>query len=385
MKTFSLPDLGEGLAESEIIEWHVSVGDTVEVDQVVLTVETAKATVEVPAPYSGTIVSRHGNEGDVISIGSLLLEIDETNSTDANVKEVSQSEKSQRADAATVVGNVSHHAQSVSVDEFWVGSQVKPSSEQISALPAARLLAQKLGVNLKQINGSGPNGVIVEADVYRACDQQLPGTEVLKGARRTMVGSMTEAHQQVAAVTITEEALLDKWPKDEDITTRIIQAIVSACEQESALNAWFDAETMTRCVHHKVNIGIAVDSPHGLYVPVLRDAGSLNPKAIRRWIDETAEGIRARKIGREEFQHATITLSNFGAIAGIYATPVVTPPQVAIVGAGRLIDKLAMKDNKPLSVKAMPLSVTFDHRACTGGEAARFVRALVQHLSKPHG
>ncbi|MGB7996732.1 MAG: biotin/lipoyl-containing protein, partial [Photobacterium halotolerans] len=116
MKTFSLPDLGEGLAESEIIEWHVSVGDTVEVDQVVLTVETAKATVEVPAPYSGTIVSRHGNEGDVISIGSLLLEIDETNSTDANVKEVSQSEKSQRADAATVVGNVSHHAQSVSVD-----------------------------------------------------------------------------------------------------------------------------------------------------------------------------------------------------------------------------------------------------------------------------
>ncbi|MGB7995391.1 MAG: dihydrolipoamide acetyltransferase family protein, partial [Photobacterium halotolerans] len=237
----------------------------------------------------------------------------------------------------------------------------------------------------RQISGSGPNGVIVEADVYRACDQQLPGTEVLKGARRTMVGSMTEAHQQVAAVTITEEALLDKWPKDEDITTRIIQAIVSACEQESALNAWFDAETMTRCVHHKVNIGIAVDSPHGLYVPVLRDAGSLNPKAIRRWIDETAEGIRARKIGREEFQHATITLSNFGAIAGIYATPVVTPPQVAIVGAGRLIDKLVMKDNKPLSVKAMPLSVTFDHRACTGGEAARFVRALVQHLSKPHG
>ncbi|UTM60076.1 2-oxo acid dehydrogenase subunit E2 [Photobacterium sp. CCB-ST2H9] len=385
MKSFTLPDLGEGLAESEIIEWHVKVGDVVEVDQVVLTVETAKATVEVPAPYSGTIVSRHGNEGDVISIGSLLMEIDETNSADPGNQEKQEAKSKQRADAATVVGSVSHQSHSVNVDEFWVGSQVKPSGEHISALPSARALAQKLGVNLQKITGSGPDGIIIEADVYHACDQQLPGTEVLKGARRTMVGSMTESHQQIAAVTITEEALLDKWPKGEDITARLIQAVVSACEQEPAMNAWFDAETMTRCVHHKVNIGIAVDSSHGLYVPVLKDAGSLNPKAIRQWINETAESVRSRKVGREEFQHATITLSNFGAIAGIYATPVVTPPQVAIVGAGRLIEKLILVNNKPVSVRAMPLSVTFDHRACTGGEAARFVKAIVEHLSKPHG
>lgn len=377
MKSFTLPDLGEGLAESEIIEWHVDVGDTVELDQVVLTVETAKATVEVPAPYSGTIVSRFGNEGDVINIGSLLLEIEEKATADK------PQQSAQKADAATVVGTVSHHDHDVNVDEFWIGRehQTKPT-DALTAMPSARLLAQKLGVDLNTINGSGPSGVILDADVYNACDKQLPGTEVLKGARRTMVNTMAESHLNVAAVTITEEAVLEHWASNEDITSRLVQAIVEACHQEPALNAWFDAETMTRCVHSTVNIGIAVDSRHGLYVPVLRHADEYSARGIRQWVDKTVTGIRERKIGREQLQHATITLTNFGAIAGIFATPVVTPPQVAIVGAGRIIEKLVLRDDKPVSVKTMPLSMTFDHRACTGGEAARFMKELVRHLQQ---
>lgn len=378
MKSFTLPDLGEGLAESEIIEWHVDVGDTVELDQVVVTVETAKATVEVPAPYSGTIINRYGNEGDVINIGSLLLEIDEQ----ATV-EKPQATKA-KTDAATVVGNVSAQEQHVEVDEFWIGNKhaIKPS-EAFAAMPSARLLAQKLGVDLTDIKGSGPDGVILDADVYNACDKQLPGTEVLKGARRAMVTTMTESHQSVAAVTITEEAELENWSNNEDITCRLIRAIVEACHQEPALNAWFDADTMTRCVHSAVNIGIAVDSRHGLYVPVLRHADEYSANGIRQWLDNTIAGIRERKIGREQLQHATITLTNFGAIAGIFATPVVTPPQVAIVGAGRIVEKLVLRDGKPVTVKTMPLSMTFDHRACTGGEAARFMKVLAQQLEQP--
>jgi pyruvate dehydrogenase E2 component (dihydrolipoamide acetyltransferase) len=197
-----------------------------------------------------------------------------------------------------------------------------------------------------------------------------------------MVGTMTESHHNVAAVTITEEAVLADWGPNEDITTRLIQAVVYACQQEPALNAWFDASTMTRCVHHTVNVGIAVDSAHGLYVPVLRNADDIEPSEIRTWLNDTVKGIRERKIGREQLQHATITLSNFGAIAGIYATPVVSLPQVAIVGAG-LIEKVVIKEDKAVAVKAMPLSITFDHRACTGGEAARFTKALAQHLQRP--
>ncbi|HBK5917986.1 MULTISPECIES: dihydrolipoamide acetyltransferase family protein [Vibrio harveyi group] len=379
MKTFNLPDLGEGLAESEIVKWHVNVGDMVKLDQVILTVETAKATVDVPAPYSGRVVNRHGEEGDIVNIGALLLEIDET-----GAERGATVEKKETADAATVVGNVSHQAHHVNVDDFWIGGNHNTTeSNLVTALPSARLLAQKLGVDLNLVSGSGPNGLIVDADIYDEAGKQRPGTEVLKGARRTMVSSMTESHEHVAAVTITEEALLEDWLPNEDISIRLVQAIVHACQEEPALNAWFDAETMTRCVHNTVNLGIAVDSRHGLYVPVLRHADEYEPQDVRRWLDQTVEGIRERKIGREQLQHATITLSNFGAIAGIYATPVVTPPQVAIVGAGRILDRVVIRNGQAISVKAMPLSVTFDHRACTGGEAARFTKVLAEHLQRP--
>ena len=377
MKSFMLPDLGEGLAESEIVQWHVKVGDEVELDQIVLTVETAKAIVEVPAPYSGKIVSRHGEEGELINVGSLLLEIEELESA-------STSSATSKKDAATVVGNVSSQTHQVDVDDFWIGSDEHSSPDKvITALPSARLLAQELGIDLNSIKGSGPESLILDADVYEQYEKQIPGTEVLKGARRTMVNTMTESHHNVASVTITEEAVLLNWQPKEDISIRLIQAIVYACQKEPALNAWFDADTMTRCVHSAVNIGIAVDSSHGLYVPVLRHANEFSPEAVRGWLDATVKGIRERKIGREQLQHATITLSNFGAIAGIFATPVVSPPQVAIVGAGRIMDKVIIQDGKPISAKAMPLSITFDHRACTGGEAARFTKVLVEHLQQP--
>lgn len=404
MKAFTLPDLGEGLAESEIITWHVDIGDVVTLDQVILTVETAKATVDVPAPYSGTITSRHGDEGDIINIGSLLVEIDEQANvttthamTNTASNETAQSPTSTRSqasskhdkpnspavtkDAATVVGNMSQASHNINIDEYWVGSE-KSHDEKvvITALPSARVLAQKLGIDLHHIQGSGPDGVILDCDIHQASDQQRPGTEMLRGARRSMAASMAKAHQQIAAVTITEEAILSTWATNEDITTRLVQAIVVACKKEPALNAWFDPDTMTRCVHSMVNIGVAVDSQYGLYVPVIRHADEFHTEDIREWINDTVAGIKARKIGREQLQHGTITLTNFGAIAGIYATPVVSPPQVAIVGAGRIIKKLIMDNGKPKEVNALPLSMTFDHRACTGGEAARFMKALVAAL-----
>lgn len=372
MKLFTLPDLGEGLADAEIVEWHIEVGSKVETDQVVLTVETAKALVEVPSPCTGTIAKRHGKEGDILDIGTLLLEIEDG---------VTASQEVKKEQAATVVGNVSNASHNVNVDEYWVGgNHISQNKNLITAMPAARNLAQKLGVDINEISGSGPNGAILEQDVYNQCDKQLPGTEVLKGARRTMASSMAQSHHDIAAVTITEEAELSSWKKGEDVTCRIVKAIVDACQKEPALNAWFDSDTLTRCMHSAVNIGVAVDSKHGLYVPVLRHANDYSPKDVRKWLDTTVSGIRERRIGRDQLQNATITLTNFGAIAGLYATPVVTAPQVAIVGVGRMVSKLIMLKGKVTEIKALPISITFDHRACTGGEAARFIKTLVQSL-----
>ncbi len=390
MNTFTLPDLGEGLAESEIVQWHVQVGDTVKLDQIVLTVETAKAVVDVPAPYAGTIAARHGEPGDVLQIGDWLLEIEESDTAiegagtlhkpnSNNDRHSLRHQESQ--DAATVVGSVSQITQQVEVDDFWVGgvSQIAPH-HKITAMPSARALAQKLGIDIDQVKGTGSHGLIVDQDVYDQAGKQKPGTQVLKGARRSMAIAMTESHQQVAAVTLTEEAVLNHFNQESDISIMLLQGIVAACQAEPALNAWFDASTMTRCVHQSVNIGVAVDSAHGLYVPVLRNADQYSSTDMRQWLSETAQGIRERKIAREQLQHATITLSNFGAIAGLFATPVVSPPQVAIIGAGRLSDKLVLQDGQVIAVKTLPLSITFDHRACTGGEAARFTKALVSSL-----
>lgn len=391
MKAFTLPDLGEGLAESEIVQWHINIGDTVTTDQVVVTVETAKATVDVPAPYSGKIIHRYGNEGDTINIGQCLLEIDElrTSTSSTTIDKVEQ--ESNDNSSATVVGQISQLDKHVDIDHFSYDevhaihvNSITNADHPLIATPSARLLAQKLGIKIEDIEGSGTNHLIVDKDIYQAYQQQTPGTELLKGARRNMAKNMAQSHHDVASVTITEEAHLYHWHKNDDITVNLVQAINHACHTEPALNAWFDADTMTRCLHKTVNIGIAVDSAHGLYVPVLHHAEQYHNEGIRRWIDRTAASIRGRKISRHQLQKATITLSNYGAIAGIYATPVVTPPQVAIVGAGRIMDKVMMEGERINTVKVLPLSITFDHRACTGGEAARFIKALVhslEHLS----
>ncbi|MBP2701920.1 dihydrolipoamide acetyltransferase family protein [Photobacterium lucens] len=391
MKAFTLPDLGEGLAESEIVQWHINIGDTVTTDQVVVTVETAKATVDVPAPYSGKIIHRYGNEGDTINIGQCLLEIDElrTSASSTTIDNVEQ--ESNDNSSATVVGQISQLDKHVDIDHFSYDevhaihvNSITNADHPLIATPSARLLAQKLGIKIEDIEGSGTNHLIVDTDIYQAYQQQTPGTELLKGARRNMAKNMAQSHHDVASVTITEEAHLYHWHKNDDITVNLVQAINHACHTEPALNAWFDADTMTRCLHKTVNIGIAVDSAHGLYVPVLHHAEQYHNEGIRRWIDRTAASIRGRKISRHQLQKATITLSNYGAIAGIYATPVVTPPQVAIVGAGRIMDKVVMEGERINTVKVLPLSITFDHRACTGGEAARFIKALVhslEHLS----
>jgi pyruvate dehydrogenase E2 component (dihydrolipoamide acetyltransferase) len=216
---------------------------------------------------------------------------------------------------------------------------------------------------------------------------QPPGVSVsgqpeqLKGVRRNMARVMADAHAKVVPTTLSDDADVQAWTPGNDVTVRLIRAIVSACKAVPALNAWFDGEKLSRTLHPQVDIGIAVDTDDGLFVPALRNADILDARGIREGVNRLRMQVEDRSIPASELSGYTISLSNFGMFAGRYATPVVVPPCVAIVAAGRARHQVMPVMGGFESHKIIPLSVTFDHRAATGGEAARFLKALIDDLA----
>lgn len=373
MKYFKLPDLGEGLPEAEIVRWHVNVGDTVKVDQLMVEVETAKAIVEIPCPQEGVIVALFGADGDIIHTGEPLVEF----------------QSDQQDDSGTVVGQLKTAETGSTADHFIIGAA--PSSEQAHhatvhtrTTPAIRALAKHLKVDLEQLTPAPGKQMISATDVEKAAElQQTHGEAIpLRGVRRTMAKAMAQSHAQIVPVTLMEDADIHDWKKDTDLTMRLIQGITKACQASPNLNAWFDGNSLSLRVLNQINIGIAVDSEDGLFVPVLNDVANRSLKDLREGLDRLRRDIKDRSIPPNEMQGATITLSNFGTIAGRYANPVVVPPQVAIVGCGVARDEVIARKGEMVIRKILPLSVTFDHRAATGGEAARFIAALIESLQQ---
>jgi pyruvate dehydrogenase E2 component (dihydrolipoamide acetyltransferase) len=367
MKIFKLPDLGEGLQEAEIVEWHVKSGDEVRADQPLLSVETAKAIVDIPSPQSGRIAKLFGQPGDIVHLGAPLVAF--------------EGEGEDAADAGTVVGHVEVGQHVVQESPASLTSGVGAGGV-IKAIPAARALARKLDVDLSMVTPSGPEGVITAADVQRVAKilAELGPPEVLRGVRRAMAHNMARAQSEVAAATVIDDADIHAWPPHTDVTIRLIRALVAGCRAEPGLNAWFDGHTGRRHVLEKIDLGIAVDLPDGLFVPVLRDVAHRDAADLRGGLERMRADIRARKIPPEEMRGNTITLSNFGMIAGKYAAPVVVWPTVAILGAGRIHEQVVAADGVPAVHRILPLSLTFDHRVVTGGEAARFLAATIADL-----
>jgi len=455
IKTFYLPDLGEGLPDATIVEWHVKEGDTIKLDAPLVSMETAKAVVDVPSPYTGKVTKLHGAAGDVIDTGAALADFEpdpnakqraEAESTGhhhgpkkaaaAEPKKVSASDeggeieanngKAEREDEGTVVGAM--------VSGSHVHVEQASSVGGVKAVPAVRALAKKLKVDITRVRGTGADGVVTMQDVKNAAANgsaalgaaparavpasagrhlapELPQPEPartavslagkpvrtappsvqasgqpeqLKGVRRNMARVMAEAHANVVPTTLVDDADLHAWIGKQDITARLIRAIVAACKAVPALNAWFDGKNLTRTLHPHVDIGIAVDTEDGLFVPALRNADVLDGAGIRAGIKRLRTQVEDRTIPSSELSGYTISLSNFGMFAGRYATPVVVPPCVAIIGAGKLShDVVAVMGGIEVH-RRMPISLTFDHRAATGGEAARFLKALLDDLSLPN-
>lgn len=334
MKYFKLPDLGEGLQEAEIVEWHISAGDDVREDQHILSVETAKAIVELPSPQTGKVIKLFGKPGDLVHVGDPLLEYD-----------------AESDDSGTVVGEMTSSAKDSEVEEeeFIIGS---PDTDATPARPVRDSAAFSDGV-------------------------------ALKGVQRVMANNMSRAHAEVVSVSIHDDVDIHAWKKGEDPTMRLVRAIAAGCAAEPRLNAWFDGRRLSIKVLENIDLGIAVDTPDGLFVPVLRNISDRSAADLRSGLNALREAVSTRKIPPEEMRGATITLSNFGTMAGRYANPVIVPPMVAIMGAGRIRHEVVATGSEFAAHRMLPLSLSFDHRAVSGGEAARFLAAVMQDLAAP--
>jgi 2-oxoisovalerate dehydrogenase E2 component (dihydrolipoyl transacylase) len=363
MRQFTLPDLGEGLEEAEIVTWFVNAGDHVAANQPLVSVETDKAVVEVPSPWSGTIARLFGAKGELVKVGAPLVEFSE----------------GAEQDTGTIVGEVARSEPAPREVEM------PARGRGLQVIPAVRALARKLDVELNLVQGSGAGGMITQADVERAARSlaEAGPAEPLKGMRRAMAQRMAAAHAQVVPTTVTDEADIEAWSKGTDITIRLVQAIATACKAEPSLNAWYNSAAGERRLLGRVDVGIAVDLEGGLIVPVLRHVGERDSADLRTGLERMRADAAARSIPPEELRGATITLSNFGMIGGRFASLVVVPPQVAIIGAGRAEQRMVVKQDRPVIRRILPLSLTFDHRAVTGGEAARFLAVLKSELEKP--
>ncbi|MCA1779210.1 MAG: 2-oxo acid dehydrogenase subunit E2 [Xanthomonadaceae bacterium] len=430
MKTFNLPDLGEGLPDAEIVEWLVAEGDVVKIDDPIVSMETAKAVVEVPSPYDGVVAKFHGQAGDVIKTGAALVSFDTGESEQTGQASGDDSEPpdepaadddvgqagEQRADTGTVVGNVT------TSDE--VVKQTHSSIGGVRLTPAVRALARKLKVDLSNVEATGPEGTVSSADIRRAAERgpepaaaapaaaapaksrsagentepastsQSPASgerasppetaggdwQPLRGTRRTMARAMSESHARVVATTIMDDADIHAWRPREDITVRLLRALWAGARAEPGLNAWYDDEQNVRMVHKTMHVGMAVDTPDGLFVARLRDVHSSDRQQMRDEINRLRENVKGRSIPPADLTGYTIMLSNFGVFAGRYATPIVNPPCVAIVAAGVLRHEVVPVLGGLEVHRSLPLSLTFDHRVCTGGEAARFLKAMMTDL-----
>ena len=387
LREFKFPDVGEGIAEGEIIRWLVKVGDWVKEDQDLVEVETDKAVLTLNSPYTGKIETLHGSEGEIIKVGALLTTIREEAETAAGAE-------SARKDSGTVVGSL---AEAIEV--------VRP----VLATPAVRALARQMMVDLASVKGSGPGGRITKEDVEKAAgkiaSRPSPAADTygpveripLRGIRRTVAKRMAEASKHVAEVTIWEDADITELEqvraKQREAAEQqgvkltylpfLIKASIAALKAHPYFNASLDEETQEIILKKYYNLGIAVDTSDGLIVFVIKEADRKNILDLARETAALAEKARLRKIDLPELRGSTFTITNYGVVGASYGTPIINHPEVAILGLGKIEDRAVVRGGQIVIRKIMPLSLAFDHRVIDGVEAGRFLGVVIQHLVDP--
>ncbi|HMC16622.1 MAG TPA: dihydrolipoamide acetyltransferase family protein [Albitalea sp.] len=406
-----MPDIGEGIAEVELVAWHVKPGDKVVEDQPLADVMTDKANVEIPSPVVGTVVALGGEVGQTMAVGSELIRIEVAGEGKAsNTRPAASAPAPARAPAP-----VPAPAPAV-LRAVPPPAPQRDANDRPIASPSVRRRAWELGVELNDVRGSGPGGRIMQADLDTAAPQRgnvlplpsarAPSTGVQRsdeqaipviGVRRKIAQKMQESKRRIPHFSYVEEldvtevealraSLNAKWGAQRGKLTLlpfIARAVVLAVREFPQVNARFDDEAGIVTRHGAVHLGIATQTDSGLMVPVLRHAEAMDLWAMAAEVARLADAARSGKITRGELTGSTITITSLGALGGIATTPVINHPEVAIVGVNRIVERPVLRSAAVVPRLLMNLSSSFDHRVVDGIDAARFVQALRGLLEAP--
>ena len=343
---FKLPDLGEGLTEGEVARWLVAVGDDVAEDQPLVEIQTDKTTVEIPSPAAGKVTSILVEEGKVVPVGTVLVVIGEDGAAPAAEQPAAQ----------------------------------LPRQEKVRATPLVRRLAQELGVDLESLSGTGPQGRITEQDVRGVAGGAEPEEgrrEPLRGVRRLIAEHMARAHREVPPVTWVEEADFSGVDLKLLVPT-VLKACAEALKEFPELNARLEGDGIVYL--DRYDLGLAVQTDEGLVVPVVRDCDTASIDDLAAEVARLAESARTGTLKPEELRGSTFTVTSAGKLAGLFQTPIVNHPEVAILSIGRVAERPVVREGNVEVARTGYVSITFDHRVVDGARAAEFGLAVIRRL-----
>ncbi len=418
MLEFKFPDIGEGISEGKLLKWLVKVGDKIKEGENLFLVETDKVNAEIPSPGDGTIAELMAREGDTIYVGSVIVKIDTgDDSQKNNIKPINEKEE----ENAGVVGAIEVSSQVIesSFESYKNGTSAKT---KVLATPVARKLAKDLGIDINTVKGTGPVGRVMKEDIYKVKESK----EVVKDAPaahelETIASSKIKASGEVQRIplsmlrktiaknmalskrVIPHAAVLDEFDVSELVDFRstvkelaqnnganltympfIIKALALALKEFPVFNSSFDEESEEIIIKKYYNIGIAVDTPEGLLVPVIKDTDKKGILVIAKELRELSEASKNRNIPLEKLQNGTFTITNYGALGSSSGIPVIRHPEAAILGIGKIAKKPVVNEKDEIVVRSiMNISLCIDHRTIDGGDAGRFLNRLKTYLEKP--
>ncbi|NWG03313.1 MAG: 2-oxo acid dehydrogenase subunit E2 [Syntrophaceae bacterium] len=407
---FKFPDIGEGLTEGEIVRWLVKEGDEVKEGQPLVEVETDKALAEIPSPKTGVILKILAREKEIVQVGQVIVVFGERGEELAA--------QPSRPKSVGVVGELEEAPEEVLAVAEGAEPVKRPLvSKHALATPAVRAIAKELGVDINQVQGTGAEGRVLEKDVRQFAEAKEKPVEPekkiakvkkydlygyveripLRGVRRSIAKAMVKSKYTAPHVTAMDEAdVTALWKIREKekkaagkkgikltILPFIIKAVIAGLSEHPYLNASMDDENEEIILKKYFNIGVATDTPEGLMVPVVKNAKDKSILQIADELTKLVEKARNRTIDLADLKGGTFTISNYGALGGIYATPIINYPEVAILGVGKIKDTPVVRNGKLVVRKILSLSLSFDHRVVDGGEGARFLNTVVARLEDP--
>lgn len=407
---FKFPDIGEGLTEGEIVRWLVKEGDEVKEGQPLVEVETDKALAEIPSPATGVVLKILAKEKEIVKVGQVIVVIGE--------KGESLAPPPSKPRSVGVVGELEEapeEAPSVIVTAAPVKTVLV--SEHALATPVVRALAKELGIDINKVKGSGPEGRVLEKDVQQFAESKEKPAEPekkiakvkkydlygyvdripLRGVRRSIAKAMVKSKYTAPHVTAMDEADVTELSKIREkekktaekkgvkltILPFIIKAVIAGLSEHPYLNASLDDENEEILLKKYFNIGVATDTPEGLMVPVVKNAKDKSILQIAQELTQLVEKARNRTIDLADLKGGTFTISNYGALGGIYATPIINYPEVAILGVGKIREMPVVRNGKLVVRRILSLALSFDHRVVDGGEGARFLNTVIARLEDP--